>query len=452
MSKMFTLSCIAVLAASGLARAVDFERIVIDDDFPGAYQVEVADVNGDKKPDVIAVGGGTCAWYENPTWKKRIVTTSKQTPGIISSATADLDGDGKAEFAIAYEFSMNQPTKGKLLVAKQGKTPDEPCTTTHVADVGSIHRLRWFVHTSRIQGAADANGRPGPLVETKSRDLIVAPIFGPSAKPPAFQEEPAHLVRFIARHPHLQKGGFGRNLNSGVPGVLPKGIVPGFRRSDPPLLDFLSEDPKTGLRIPGEIGDAPVMHAIDVVDVRGSGTPTILAASNSGVTRFDLSISVGGFFVFEAANLVSGAPGTAPKKGASEVHTGTLKDKRRFLATVEPWHGTDVAVYLSETPGLDKLGPRNVIDASLKEGHALWVADVDGDGDDEIFAGYRGKGTSVLMYDFNGKGWDRTVVDPAIAAQDLRGGDINGDGVPDVVAVGGATHNVVWYRPIRKPR
>ncbi len=38
---------------------VAFERIVIDDNFPGAYQVEVADVNGDGKPDVIAVGSGT---------------------------------------------------------------------------------------------------------------------------------------------------------------------------------------------------------------------------------------------------------------------------------------------------------------------------------------------------------------------------------------------------------
>ena len=38
-------------------RCLEFERIVIDDDFPGGYQVEVADVNGDRKPDVVALGG-----------------------------------------------------------------------------------------------------------------------------------------------------------------------------------------------------------------------------------------------------------------------------------------------------------------------------------------------------------------------------------------------------------
>ena len=149
--------------------------------------------------------------------------------------------------------------------------------------------------------------------------------------------------------------------------------------------------------------------------------------------------------------LAPGAPGDAPKKGASEVHVGRLKDGRRFLATVEPWHGTDVAVYLAESLKPLKFGPRTVIDSTLKEGHALWVADVDRDGDDEVFAGYRGPGTSVLMFDYNGKTWDRTVVDPAIAAQDLRGGDLDGDGTPDVVAVGGKTHNVVLYKFRRSP-
>src|SRR5947209_827942 len=105
-------------------RTVD--RRVIDSDMPGGYQVEVADVNGDKKPDIVALGGSTCAWFENPTWKKRIVTSGKQTPGIISTATADLDGDGKAEIAIGYEFSMNEPTRGKLLLAVQGPRADDP--------------------------------------------------------------------------------------------------------------------------------------------------------------------------------------------------------------------------------------------------------------------------------------------------------------------------------------
>ena len=91
-----------------------------------------------------------------------------------------------------------------------------------------------------------------------------------------------------------------------------------------------------------------------------------------------------------------------------------------------------------------------MIDDTLDQGHALWTADVDGDGTDEIFAGHRGKDARVSVYRFDGNAWTRTVIDRQITAQDLRGGDLNGDGIPDIVAVGGASHNVVWYRPIRR--
>ncbi len=145
--------------------------------------------------------------------------------------------------------------------------------------------------------------------------------------------------------------------------------------------------------------------------------------------------------------MTPGAPGKSPKRGSSEVHLGKLGDGRRFLATVEPWHGNEVAVCIADT-GTLRFGPRSVLDDTLADGHALWVADIDGDGDDEIFAGHRGKDHRVSSYDYDRarKTWTRTVLDRDIATQDLRGGDLDGDGTPDVVAVGGATHNVIWYR------
>jgi hypothetical protein len=428
-----------------------FERIVIDDNFPGAYQVEVADVNGDGKPDVVALGGGTCAWYENPTWKKRIVTNPKQTPGIISTATADLDGDGKAEIAIAYEFSMNQPTRGKLSLAHPGKGLDDPWTLVEVADVGSIHRLRWMKTEFHVGTSSVRIGRLAPgqkdreknMRVIKSTELVVAPLFGPSAKPPVFAEESAHLVLFTVSLPKDRERTLG--LSGG-------GIGGGF-------LPSKSAGPKTGLELPEihpkggsgarEIGLAPVLHAIDVVELTDWGLPVVLGASNLGVTMHYVAM-IAGAPIYRTEPLAPGTTGNAPKRGASEIHVGRFKDGRKFLATVEPWHGTDVAVYISEPTepaGLPKFGSRTVIDTTLNEGHALWVADVDGDGDDEVFAGNRGKGTSLLGYDFDGKTWTRTVIDTAIAAQDLRGGDIDGDGTPDFVGVGGSTHNVVWYRP-----
>ncbi len=344
------------------------------------------------------MGGSTCAWYENPSWKKRIVTSGRQTPGIISSATADLDGDGKAEIAIAYEFAMSRPTTGKLLLAVQGEGSDALWKLVPVAEIASIHRLRW----------GDVDG-------DKRLDLVVAPIFGPEAKPPNFTH-PATL------------------------GV--------FRKFD--WHDGFPEYEK--------ITSRPVLHAIDVVDLVHDGRSWIAMADDLGTSLFcwerpsDTEKDQPRWHDY----MLTAADNTAQmtKRGASEVHVGTMKDGRRILATIEPWHGNRVCVRLVSLRQPNKLGPevqriepRTVLDDTLDAGHALWVADVDGDGDDEVFAGHRGKDHRVSLYDFDRlkKTWSRTVLDRDIAAQDLRGGDLDGDGTPDVVAVGGATHNVVWY-------
>jgi hypothetical protein len=359
------------------------ERIVIDSDFPGGYQVELADVNGDGKLDIVALGGGTCAWYENPAWTKRVITSPTRTPGIISSATADLDGDGKAEVAIAHEFAMNQPARGELVWATQAATVDQPWFLQSLGHFGSIHRLRW--------GDVDGDG---------SKDLVVAPIFGPKSTPPEFAQDVASVVV-----------------------LSPRGkLTTEWRRE--------------------VAGTQAVLHAIDVLDLDGDGRSDILAAGNDGVVW----LKRGAEGVWTRQVLVPGAPGEAPKQGASEVHVGRIADGRAFLATIEPWHGSEVVVWFEKARGSLSFGSRTVLDDTLVDGHALWVADVDGDGTDEVFAGHRGQDRRVSRYDLDGATWTRTVLDSHVAAQDLRGGDLDGDGTPDVVAIGGQTKNVVLYR------
>jgi hypothetical protein len=369
-------------AAEPLAFA--FDRIVIDADFPGGYQVETADVDGDGKLDIIGLGGDVCAWYQNPSWTKRIVTDKRTAPGIISTATADIDGDGKAEIAVAYDFEMNQPRHGKLLLATQGASLDAPWKPTPVADVPSIHRLRW--------GDLDRDGK---------LDLVVAPIFGPASTPPTY-DDPAQIIAFTS-------------------------------------VD--ARDPSKWSRRP--LADRQVTHAIRFLpSFETIAGPVVLAANNQGVTL----IRPGS----PARDLVPGASGDRPKRGSSEIHVGKFQDGRTFLATLEPWHGSEVVVWPRKPGAGDSLefGPRTVLDDTLADGHALWVVDLDGDGQDEVFAGHRGKGHRVSLYDYNAdsKSWRRTILDPGVAAQDLRGGDVDGDGKPDVVAIGGSTHNIVLYR------
>ena len=156
-----------VLLAYSIANTeLSFDRVEIDADFPGCYQVEAADVNGDGKLDIVALGGGTVAWYQNPSWQKRIISLPNQTPGVISSATADIDGDGKAEIVIAYDFEMNEPKRGKLMFARQGKSLDDPWT---LEPIGATEHPPSPLLRLRSQTSTDRPCRRAILAQTPCR-------------------------------------------------------------------------------------------------------------------------------------------------------------------------------------------------------------------------------------------------------------------------------------------
>jgi hypothetical protein len=131
-----------------------------------------------------------------------------------------------------------------------------------------------------------------------------------------------------------------------------------------------------------------------------------------------------------------GAPG--------EVKLGRVGG-RRLLATVEPWHGAGIVIY-AEKPGL---WARTTIETALIQGHALGWADFDGDGDDELAAGWRGApapGLAVYAVDRDGRLEAKTMVDTGgMATEDLIVGDFNGDERPDIVAAGRSTQNIKIY-------
>jgi hypothetical protein len=119
---------------------------------------------------------------------------------------------------------------------------------------------------------------------------------------------------------------------------------------------------------------------------------------------------------------------------------------RRVLATVEPWHGAGVAVYV-EKPGA-ALWSKTTIETALTEGHALGWADFDGDGDEELAVGWRrGKpGVAIYFVDKDGALESKMMVDDGgMDTEDLIVGDFNGDKLPDIVASGRATRNIKIY-------
>ena len=124
---------------------------------------------------------------------------------------------------------------------------------------------------------------------------------------------------------------------------------------------------------------------------------------------------------------------------------GEVRIENRMVATIEPMHGNEVVVYhLPETGSKEPL--RTSLDATLDQGHALAIADLDGDKKPEVLAGWRGGKGGIRIYTQSADGWKTEALDDGgIACEDLKVADLNGDGKPDVIAAGRGSKNVVIY-------
>lgn len=172
----------------------------------------------------------------------------------------------------------------------------------------------------------------------------------------------------------------------------------------------------------------------------------ILTASFLGLHRHRLERNGS----WTRVELSKGNPSAWPAGGSSDVAVGRLGKNTRFLAAIEPWHGNEVAIYR----GAKDSWTRMVIDSSLNDGHTIYTGDFDGDGRDEVVAGYRKAPFGVNLYraaDPSGAQWAKTVIDQGgVAAAACAIADLNGDKWPDVACIGSATTNLVWYENLGK--
>lgn len=388
----------AAAVPSGAPQPIRLRPIVICDDFPAGYQVTVADMNADGRPDIIALGEqpGTVDLFENPgrpdaKWPRRPISGSA-TRRNIDLAIHDINGDGKPDLAVASDFDLGRSDTGGTLSWFAHAASDRPWSMHAIGAEPTAHRVRW----------ADIDGDDRP-------ELIVVPIVGRGASAPSYQQAPARLLCFR---------------------------VPG-RPADEPWPAHVIDNMLT------------LVHGACVIDWDHDGRDELLTASTQGI-HLHKAEGAGPDLKWTRRPIAAGRLGTPPASGSSEVAVGRRRSAW-FVAAIEPWHGSELAVYAPPVGGTASPSPwhREVIDNTLNTGHALCCADLDGDGCDEIIAGYRGEGTSLNGYR-RGPGpagrWERFLIDAGgIAAQGCVAADINADGRLDLVATGGVTHNVKLY-------
>ncbi|HEV3486766.1 MAG TPA: VCBS repeat-containing protein, partial [Vicinamibacterales bacterium] len=185
---------------------------------------------------------------------------------------------------------------------------------------------------------------------------------------------------------------------------------------------------------PSEVADDTlhILHNFMSANMDADPAEELLTASREGVTVLDRRADG----AWGKTLIGEGAPG--------EIKMGRVGG-RRMLATIEPWHGNSVVVYV------DGAGTwaRTVIETKLTGGHALGWGDFDGNGDEELAVGWRDKpqpGLAIYTINKDGTLRGRTMVDDGgMATEDLAVADLNGDKKPEIVASGRATRNVKIY-------
>jgi hypothetical protein len=386
-----------------------FRTQEIDKSLTVGYAVRLVDVNADGKSDIVVCDSKRVIWFDNAGgWKPHTITEGKAKPDNVCIAFQDLDGDGKLDLVLGADWQFNNTRGGgSLQWFRQGESVDQPWEMHPILnELPTLHRI----HFGNVSG----DERP---------ELIVGPLKGrDSTQEQNFMDKPTQLLAF----------------------PVPK-------------------DPAAGPWEPAVLaGDLHVMHNFLPIDFDQTGKAGVLTASYEGVSY----VSPGGDGKW-TTRLVGAGFQDDPKgsRGASEVKVGRLKNGKRFIATAEPFHGNYVVAY---TEGTDPKGlwKRTVVDEQIKWGHAVWCADLDGDGADEFVLGFRdplpssrGPGVNVYRASASSGGapgggggsaetvtWEKHVIDDkGVATEDMTCGDLNGDGRVDIVAVGRATHNVRIY-------
>ncbi len=206
-----------------------------------------------------------------------------------------------------------------------------------------------------------------------------------------------------------------------------------------PLLMYRPGDWKRGL-IPQD--NKGVVHGLLAFDWFGDGRQDILTAGYSGV----YVQSFGKDGQWKHLEIAAGNPAEWPNGGAGEIAVGKMKGKQ-FFVTIEPFHGHMVVVYTQDARGHYQ---RNVIDDSLVNGHTLTLVDVDGDGIPEIVASGSGTRAGLFFYrasDATGQKWRRMLMDNDMSAQSCVTADLKGDRRNnDVICIDTrGSNSLKWY-------
>lgn len=116
---------------TGKPRAELFERIVFDPDLAGVHDLIVADVDGDKRPDILTMSDrNNVRWYRMPPDPRQRWQRTDIGPSVHAGiAAGDIDGDGDTDVVRSNMWFENADGRGTKWTVHQNipfGNPDKP--------------------------------------------------------------------------------------------------------------------------------------------------------------------------------------------------------------------------------------------------------------------------------------------------------------------------------------
>lgn len=355
------------------------------------YGLAVADVDGDRKHDILLADAKQIAWYRAPHWEKFVIAENLTPRDHVCIAARDLDGDGKAEIAVGAEWNPGDTVgSGAVFLLEAPADRTRTWTARRLPHEPTTHRMAW------VQGS------------DRNYFLAVLPLHGRGNRAGA-----GAGVRFLAY---------------GWPWTDESRPYPLW--SDAPPLHLT--------------------HNFDVVPGAGaSGAPgpeDLLVAAKEGVRGIPAPESR------SVPHLVTTRPAGEVRRGTLRGGTQFLATIEPMHGNELVVYREPSTRFSS---GAEWTASRQVLDDALVQGHALGTGDLLGTGGDQIVVGWRGNGRpgdsiGIKLYapiDREGTRWKQhaSIDDGKMACEDLKVADLDGDGRLDIVAAGRATRNVVIY-------
>jgi putative heme-binding domain-containing protein len=351
------------------------------------WSVEAVDVNGDGKPDLVAMGETKVLALVAPDWKQHVLADTRE-PKMLYCVALDADRDGDMDLAVArYQVPWITYRQAR----ENGKTADEPKSLDF--------SVAWLENTGRLSGPwplhtidRELNGIHGMWTGDMNgdgvKDLIADSIMGPSfPKSLLWFGIPPEGGRSFRRHVITQGGADGRP------------------------------------------------HYLDFADMNADGRGDVLLGDSGGGTFTWWENPGKGDETWTKREI-------AKENGATNIKAADLNGDGVPDVIGSCGHGK--GVFWFEGPNWIK----HAIQGDLADPHALAVGDFDGDKDVDVAAASF-TAFVVRWYENDGKGsflaHDIDVGNKQ-QAYDLKTADIDQDGRLDLILAGRESRNAVWYR------